>query len=172
MSGFNSLNMTSTERRELTLKFSKEFEAFKLANKGKYAIIDELNVKQGDNLEFIGLNNRKKSKDYERKLTKSFLDLLNNEEDFTNKLIKYSYLTSGFNNHASQFFTMIPTQWFNRNNINRYIIDKSKEYDKLNLENDDNFIDQFYLSNLENTKYVKPISQKQILPKSGSRIYS
>jgi hypothetical protein len=168
MSGFNSLNMTSTERRELTLKFSKEFEAFKLANKGKYAIIDELNIKQGDSLEFIGLNNRKKSKDYERKLTKSFLDLLNNEEDFTNKLIKYSYLTSGFNNHASQFFTMIPAQWFNRNNINRYIIYKSKEYDKLNLENDDNFIDQFYLSNLENTKYVKPISEKQILPKSGS----
>jgi hypothetical protein len=168
MSGFNSLNMSSVERKELTLKFSNEFEAFKLANKGKYAIIDELNVKQGDSLEFIGLNNRKKSKDYERKLTKSFLDLLNNEEDFTNKLIKYSYLTSGFNNHTSQFFTMIPTQWFNRNNINRYIIDKSKEYDKLNLENDDNFIDQFYLSNLENTKFVRPISQKQVLPKSGS----
>ncbi len=168
MSGFGPLNIQSSERKELTLKFSKEFEAFKLANKGKYAIVEELNVKQGDTLEFVGLNNRKKSKDYERKLVKSFLDLLNNEEDFANKLIKYSYLTSGFNNNTSQFFTMIPSQWFNRNNINRYIIDKSKEYDKLNLENDDNFIDQFYLSNLENTKYVKAISQNQILPKSGS----
>ena len=168
VSGFGPLNMQSSERKELTLKFSKEFEAFKLANKGKYAIVDELTVKQGDALEFVGLNNRKKSKDYERKLVKSFLDLLNNEEDFTNKLIKYSYLTSGFNNNSSQFFTIIPSQWFNRNNINRYIIDKSKYYDELNLENDDNFIDQFYLSNLENAKYVKSISESQILPKSGS----
>ena len=72
--------------------------------------------------EFIGLNNRKKSQDYEKLLVGSFLDLLNKDEEFANKLIKYSYLTSGFNNHTTQFFTMIPTQWFNRNNINRYIL--------------------------------------------------
>jgi hypothetical protein len=72
MSGFNSLNMSSVERKELTLN-AMNLRLFKLANKGKYAIIDELNVKQGDSfLGIYSLNNRKKSKDYERKLTKSF----------------------------------------------------------------------------------------------------
>ena len=169
MSGFDSLSITSQERKYLTLKFPKEFEAFKEANKDKYAIVDEITVKQGDNLEFIGLNNRKKSQDYEKLLVGSFLDLLNKDEEFANKLIKYSYLTSGFNNHTTQFFTMIPTQWFNRNNINRYILDKSAEYNTSYTDsNDDNFIDQYYLANLENKKLVKNVSAKQMLKGSWS----
>ena len=164
MSGFDSLNISNQERRDLTLNFPKEFEAFKEANKDKYAIVDEITVKQGNTLEFIGLNNRKKSQDYEKLLVGSFLDLLNKDEEFANKLIKYSYLTSGFNNHTTQFFTMIPTQWFNRNNINRYILDKSVEYNTNYTDsNDDNFIDQYYLANLENKKLVKNVSAKQML---------
>ena len=169
MSGFDSLNISNQERRNLTLNFPKEFEAFKEANKDKYAIVDEITVKQGNTLEFIGLNNRKKSQDYEKLLVGSFLDLLNKDEEFANKLIKYSYLTSGFNNHTTQFFTMIPTQWFNRNNINRYILDKSVEYNTNYTDsNDDNFIDQYYLANLENKKLVKNVSQGQVLKGSGS----
>lgn len=169
MSGFNSLNINNQERRDLTLNFPKEFEAFKEANKDKYVIVDEITVKQGNTLEFIGLNNRKKSQDYEKLLVGSFLDLLNKDEEFANKLIKYSYLTSGFNNHTTQFFTMIPTQWFNRNNINRYILDKSAEYNTNYTDsNDDNFIDQYYLANLENKKLVKNVSQGQVLKGSGS----
>lgn len=168
MSGFNPLNMMNQERVELIEDFPKEFESFKENNKGVYTIVDEMTIKTGNTLEFIGLNNRKKSQDYEKLMVGSFLDLLNDNEEFANKLIKYSYLTSGFNNHMSQFFTMIPTEWFNRNNINRYIIDKSFEYDTYQEINDDNFIDQYYLSNLEDAKLVKNISNGQILPKSGS----
>ena len=169
MSGFDSLSITSQEREYLTLNFPKEFEAFKEANKDKYAIVDEITVKQGNTLEFIGLNNRKKSQDYEKLLVGSFLDLLNKDEEFANKLIKYSYLVSGFNNNKSQFFSMIPTQWFNRNNINRYILDKSAEYNTNYVDsNDDNFIDQYYLANLENKKLVKNVSQGQVLKGSGS----
>jgi hypothetical protein len=169
MSGFDSLNISNQERQDLTLKFPKEFEAFKKVNKGVYTIIDEMTVNQGNTLEFIGLNNRKKSQDYEKLMVGSFLDLLNKDEEFTNKLIKYSYLVSGFNNNKTQFFSMIPTQWFNRNNINRYIIDKSAEYDNDYKEaNDNNFIDQYYLTNLEDKKVVKNVSGKQILEDSFS----
>lgn len=169
MSGFDSLHIDSSERKDLTLNFPKEFKQFKEDNKGLYSIIDEMTVNQGNTLDFVGLNNRKKSQDYEKLMVDSFLDLLNKNEEFANKLIKYSYLVSGFNNNKSQFFSMIPTQWFNRNNINRYIIDKSAEYnsDYVGI-NDDNFIDQYYLANLENKKLVKNISQGQVLPKSGS----
>ena len=169
MSGFDSLHINSSERKDLTLNFPKEFKQFKEDNKGLYAIVDEMTVNQGNNLEFIDLNNRKKSQDYEKLLVGSFLDLLNKDEEFANKLIKYSYLVSGFNNNKSQFFSMIPTQWFNRNNINRYILDKSAEYnsDYVGI-NDDNFIDQYYLANLENKKLVKNVSQGQVLKGSGS----
>ncbi len=168
MSGFDSLSITSQERKYLTLKFPKEFEAFKEANKGKYTIVDEITVNQGNTLEFIGLNNRKKSQAYEDLMVGSFLDLLNKDEEFANKLIKYSYLVSGFANNKTQFFSMIPTQWFNRNNINRYIIDKSSEYNNdYKDSNDDNFINQYYLANLEDRKLVKNVSQGQVL--KGSR---
>lgn len=163
MSGFNSLSIKNQERGDLALKFPKEFEQFQKDNKGKYAIIDQMKVAPGNTLDFIGLNNRKKSQDFEKLMVGSFLDLINTNEEFANKLIKYSYLTSGFNNHSSQFFTMIPTQWFNRNNINRYIIDTNDKYKANSDVNDDFFIDQFYLANLENKKYVKRISEKQIL---------
>jgi hypothetical protein len=162
MSGFQPLKMTNQERRDLSLNFPKEFKLFKENNEGLYSIIDQMTVKQGDILEFVGLNNRKKSKEFEDSMINSFLDLLNDDEEFANKLIQYSYLTSGFNTHMSQFFTMIPTQWFNRNNINRYIIDTSFEYDNYEEVNDDIFIDQFYLSNLEDAKLVKNITDSQI----------
>jgi len=162
MSGFQPLKLTNQERRDLTLNFPKEFESFKEDNEGLYSIIDQMSIKQGDTLQFVGLNNRKKSKEFEDSMINSFLDLLNDEEEFANKLIQYSYLTSGFNNHMSQFFTMIPTQWFNRNNINRYIIDTSFNYDNYEGSNDDNFTDQFFLSNLEDAKLVKNITDGQI----------
>lgn len=162
MSGFQPLKINNQERRDLTLNFPKEFESFKEDNEGLYSIVDQLSIKQGDTLEFVGLNNRKKSKELEDSMINSFLDLLNDNEEFANKLIQYSYLTSGFNNHMSQFFTMIPTQWFNRNNINRYIIDASFDYDNYGGTNDDVFIDSFYLSNLEDKKLVKNITDGQI----------
>lgn len=162
MSGFNPLKISNEERRDLTLNFPKEFEQFKEDNLELYAIIDQMTVKQGETLEFVGLNNRKKSREFENSMISSFLDLINDEPDFADKLIKYSYLTSGFNNNSSQFFTMIPTQWFTRNNINRYITDSSSNYDSYNEINDDNFIDQFFLSNLENPKFVKNITDGQI----------
>jgi len=166
MSGFQSLNIQNQERKDLVLKFPKEFEQFQKDNKGKYIIIDQMTVNLGNTLEFVSLNNRKKSQDFEKLMIGSFLDLLNTNEEFANKLIKYSYLTSGFNNHSSQFFTMIPTQWFNRNNINRYIIDTNDSYNSYIDKNDDFFINQFYLANLENRKYVKNVSGKQILENS------
>ena len=160
MSGFQPLKTTSKERGDLILNFPKEFETFK--NNNSYIITEQITVKPGDSFEFVGLNNRKKSKEFEESMINSFLDLLNDNEEFANKLIKYSYLTSGFNNHSSQFFTMIPTQWFNRNNINRYIIDTDNKYKNYNEDNDVNFIDHFYLSNLDNRKFVKNITDDQI----------
>lgn len=155
MSGFQPFNISIEERRDLVSKFPKTFKEFKENNKGLYRIVDELTVKVGEGKsEFISLSNRKKSKEFEDNLINSWTDLLNDEPEIAENLIKYSYFSSGFAMNMNQFYTYIPYQWFIRNKVNRFIIDQSKEYDNYD-SSVDNFIDQFYLSNLTNRNYVK-----------------
>jgi hypothetical protein len=162
MSGFKPLNISITDKEDLIDNFPKEFKEFQNKNEELYSIIDSLVVKSGSGkIDYITLNNRVKSPEIEETLTNSFSDLLDKESEFAEKLIKYSFLTSGFSMNPNQFFTHIPSQWMMRNNINRYIIDTNDEYNT-NEINDSNMIDQFYLSNLENTKYVKNVTDGQI----------
>lgn len=162
MSGFKPLSTTIAEKNYLLTDFVKEFEEFQKDNKELYPIIDTLVVKPGSGkIDYITLNNRIKSPEIEESLTNSFSDLLDKEPEFAEKLIKYSFLTSAFAMNPNQFFTHIPAQWMMRNNINRYIIDTNDVYNN-NVFNDNLMIDQFYLSNLEDKKLVKNISQAQI----------
>ena len=162
MSGFKPLSTTIAEKNYLLTDFVKEFEEFQKDNKELYPIIDTLVVKPGSGkIDYITLNNRVKSPEIEESLTNSFSDLLDKEPEFAEKLIKYSFLTSAFAMNPNQFFTHIPAQWMMRNNINRYIIDTNDLYNRYNV-NDAIMIDQFYLSNLEDKKLVKNISQAQI----------
>lgn len=162
MSGFKPLSTTIVEKNYLLTDFVKEFEEFQKNNKELYPIIDTLVVKPGSGkIDYITLNNRVKSPEIEESLTNSFSDLLDKEPEFAEKLIKYSFLTSAFAMNSNQFFTHIPAQWMMRNNINRYIIDTNDLYNKYNV-NDAIMIDQFYLSNLEDKKLVKNITQAQI----------
>ena len=161
MSGFKPLNISINEKTELLTTFVNEFKEFKEENKGLYSIIDTLIVKPGSGkIDFITLNNRIKAPAIEESLTNSFSSLLDSEPEFAEKLIKYSYLTSGFSMNHNQFFTHLPAQWMMRNSINRYIIDVNKKYNDEGF-NDKFMIDQFFLSNLENTKYVKNLGGGQ-----------
>jgi len=162
MSGFQPLNITIAEKTDLLTNFVNQFKEFQKDNNELYSIIDTLVVKPGvGKIDYITLNNRIKSPEIEESLTNSFSDLLDKEPGFAEKLIKYSFLTSGFSMNPNQFFTHIPSQWMMRNNINRYIIDTNDEYNNQGF-NDSNMIDQFYLSNIDNTKYVKNVTEGQI----------
>jgi len=155
MSGFQPFQISIEERRTLLNQFPKQFKTFKESNKGLYSIIDELSVRPGEGkLEYVGLSNRKKSIEFEENLTNSWSDLLIDEPEFANDLIKYSYFTSGFAMNISQFYTYIPYQWFQQNKINRFIIDQSNEYTNQN-SNVDNFIDQIFMSEIFNKRLVK-----------------
>jgi hypothetical protein len=170
MSGFKQLKMNIDEKRYLLTTFVKEFEKFQVDNDGIYSLVDELIVKSGEKkTNYISLNNRSKSNEFEDKMTGSFMDLLNNEPEFAENLIKYSYLTSGFTMNSNQFFTYIPTEWFIRNQINRFIIDTGREYDNYGKINDNTFIDQFFLDRLEDKKIVKNIGEKQITTVLGKK---
>jgi hypothetical protein len=170
MSGFKQLRMNIDEKRYLLTTFVKEFEKFQVDNDGIYSLVNELIVKSGEKkTNYISLNNRSKSNEFEDKMTGSFMDLLNNEPEFAENLIKYSYLTSGFTMNSNQFFTYIPTEWFIRNQINRFIIDTGREYDNYGKINDNTFIDQFFLDRLEDKKIVKNIGEKQITTVLGKK---
>lgn len=162
MSGFQPLNISIADKTDLLTNFVNQFKEFQKNNKELYSIVDTLVVKPGaGKIDYITLNNRIKSPEIEESLTNSFSDLLDKEPEFAEKLIKYSFLTSGFSMNPNQFFTHIPSQWMMRNNINRYIIDTNDNYNNQGF-NDSNMIDQFYLSNIDNTKYVKNVTEGQI----------
>ncbi len=161
MSGFTPFQVSVEERRDLITKFPERFREFKEAYKGVYEIIDQLTIKSGESFDFISLNNRKKSVEFEETLTNSWYDLMREEPELSNDLIKYSFFTSGFAMSISQFYTYIPSQWFIENKINRFVIDQSNEYSN-QTNNIDNFIDQFYMSNIEDRSRVKMIKPFRI----------
>lgn len=161
LSGFKPFNTTNEEKSDLLNNLPLELQQFKKDHGDEYLIVDELEIKLGEkNINYIGLNNRKKSNEFEYTLVNSWRDLLNDYPEFANKLIQYSYLTSGFRNNNSQFFTYIPSEWFVENKINSYIISKSREYE--NFELDENFLNQLYRHNLENRQLVPNVFENNV----------
>jgi len=155
MSNFTPFNLSSVEIRNLLSELPVEFENFKKANKGKYVVIDELLNKFDKNFKLITLNNRKKSSSFEEKFTDSWRDLITDHPEFAENLIKYSFLTSGFQMNTNQFFTYIPHEYLLQNNINQFIVNFSRQ-DQFD------FLDKFYLNNTDNYKYVPKVFDSEI----------
>ena len=163
----NFFNLSAEENKRILQKTPKEFEKFRKANRNKYLIVDELQIKEGESVtninvksvlpKFLGLNNRKKSIDFETRFTDSWRDLMIDNPKFAEDLIKYSFITSGFKMNQSQFFTYIPNEYFVQNNINQFINDFPQE-------RQEDFIDKFYKNNSTNRKYVKSINFEDIIP--------
>ncbi len=139
-----------SESQDLILNLPNRFEEFRKANRGKYLMIDELQLKttDGNITKFIGLNNRKKSPDFEATFVDSWRDLQQDNPKFAEDLIKYSYVTSGFNITPNQFFTYIPHEYFIEKNFNDFIIRNT-------VTNQSEFLDKFYLNNSADNKYIK-----------------
>lgn len=157
-------DLTKEETTDLLSNLPSKVKEFQAANEGKYFILDELNVQIPRSKKYkatIQLNNRKKSKAYDTLFTNSWKDLLIDNPTLAEDLIKYSFITSGFQMNTSQFFTYIPSEYFIQKDINREILE---------ISNEDNyeFLDQFYLNNLTNKKYVKKVFKNSIFSNTES----
>ncbi len=160
MSGFTPFKMSNEQKADLINNFPDEFKRFRTDNKENYLILEELGSKTGQGGKtYIGISNRKKSSEYETELTDSWTDLINDFPEFSEKLIQYSFLTSGFKMNKNQFYTLIPHQWFLTNKINEYLTEQSKNV----LDFDNSFVQQLYKNNIKNNQLVPNYFDNQLV---------
>lgn len=141
------LDISDEERKEIYANLHKEAKAFRDSNKDKYFILDKLTITGNS----IKLKNSEKSEEFERMFTNSWSDLFEDNPKLAEDLVKYSFLSSGFQMNKDQFYSFIPHQYFIDININKRIN---------NFFLNDNFEDfenKFYLNNLKDNQIVRSV---------------
>lgn len=157
MSGF--FNLTTDNKVNLLNEFNKEFLTFKQQHEKEFFILSQLNLKPGERRNYIGLTNKTNSKEYNNKMINSWKEMMKYHPEFAEKLIQYSFLTTGFNLTNYSFYQFIPSGYFIEKGFNNYIKQFSNKLNNYDL----NFIDQFYLSNLNNSQIVVYKNKEDIL---------
>ena len=157
-------DIQDSDRKKVIDNMPKYLQKFQLENKGKYFMIDNLNVVGTE----IGLNNSDRSLEFQRMFTNSWEQLFEDHPQFAESLVKYSYLTSGFNSNRTQFYSYIPFEYFIKLNIN------GKLNDIFSRGNFDEFENKFYLNNLNDTSIVKNVlaSDVSITPNNENGLIS
>lgn len=158
LSGFHPFNLSSEERKELNTTLSSELAEYKKETDN--LLLNELNIIDGK----IVLANTKKSVSYINDLTDSWRDLFEQNNDLAEKLVKYAYITTGFNNNINQFHEYIPHEWFNKNRFNSYL--KSLNIEELELS----FIDQFFKNKYKDRAIAKEIYNSEVQELAPNRL--
>lgn len=159
MSGFDPLNISSKEKRELIENLPKEFIDFKRKHSKEYKILEELKISTSQGKSFIGLTNKSNSKEFTDQMINSWREMMEFYPEFSKKLIQYSFITSGFNPTTTSFYQYIPPSFFFQNNFNGYVKKFNNKFTDKSI--DLNFIEQFYLSNLKDSQIVKFVSSSK-----------
>ena len=156
LSGFDGLNLKSSAKL-LFIDLASELTNEKLENEDNY-FLNQLEVIQEDGLNFIKLQNKKRSEGIQNKLYRGWKDLFEENPDLATKLVKYAYYQSGFNSNINEFFSHIPHEYFVETKLNRYIYDLDMRTNGLQTK----FIDQMYRHNYNNTLIVPNLPKKQV----------
>ena len=159
MSGFDPLNISSKEKRDLIENLPKEFIEFKRKHSKEYKILEELKINTSQGKSFIGLTNKSNSKEFTDQMINSWREMMEFYPEFSKKLIQYSFITSGFNPTTTSFYQYIPPSFFFQNNFNGYVKKFNNKFTDKSI--DLNFIEQFYLSNLKDSQIVKFVSSNK-----------
>ena len=137
-------------------------------------LIEELEVSAFRNKKYMGINNKNKPTYYQNQIYRGWMDLYNKQilkedgsVDFDSvhpdralalDLARYAFLTSGFQNNLSQFFTYMPHQILKDNDISGEIRDAIMKADEMST--DQEFSDQFQRHSKANPKIVKTLNVK------------
>jgi hypothetical protein len=163
MSNFGPLQMDNTTRNRLIDTMPKLLTKLKRNypnNEFVSNLYVKLNPRDIEDNGFIVMSNRGKSTTFETQMSRGWEELLESDEDnaFAQDLIKYSYLTSGFQKNMFEFYSYIPTSWFIDNKLNEYI----KRTSNNNSELDITFIEEFARHNVKDNTLVKTINRSQM----------
>jgi len=146
-------------------------------------LLEELEISTWKDKKYLGINNKNKPTYYENQIYRGWMDLYNkqlykkdgkldNENMHPDKelaidLVKYAFLSSGFQNNLSQFFSYIPHQILKDFDISGEIRDAIKEADE--MPTDDNFVEQFQRHSKNNPKIVKTLNVSKMETLKGNR---
>lgn len=166
LSDFPPLRMTNEEKADMITNMPDEMKEMQ-KKYPRNTLLKELYAKESNkkSLFYVGMSNIRKSASHKNKITDSWKDLLQSEPEFAEKLIKYSFLISGFNNSISQFHEYIPYEWFNKNRFNSFL--KNLQFN--NAPVDRNFLDQFMRHYIEDPDFTRPIYSSQIKRFEGDK---
>ena len=163
MSGFKPFKISSEEKTRLLEELPDTLKEKAKENKNSL-LLHKLFIKLGEKKKsVISLSNNKISVSEKNDIVDAWKDLLEEDPIFAEDLIKYAYLTSGFNNNINQFHQFIPYEWFNKNRFNSYL----KNLDRNTSEFDEAFLKQFFKNNHYDQSIVKKVYKKQLTSFEG-----
>ena len=141
-----------------------------LKSKSDNPFLKSLTVDLQDNIKFIKADSIRNKSDYlKNSLYKGWLDLLTSkdpkEKQFGNDLIRYSYLTSGFQHGIGSFYSSIPHDWLGWEKVD-FRLDNILKENQVGQSPFDvsNFIEQFAKHNSDNATFVKNANKVVMSP--------
>lgn len=155
MSGFEGLE-TANSARTLFVELAKDVALARMEDQENF-FLQQLEIVEEEGLNFIRMQNKKRSKNIQNKLYRGWRTLMDDMPELAEKLVKYSYYQSGFQNNISEFFSHIPHEYFVDTKLNQYIYEVNSDINGMQ----DQFIEQFYRHNWENNLIVPRIPKKQ-----------
>lgn len=148
-------------------------------------LIEEFEFGTYKNKQYVGINNKNKPTYYQNQIYRGWMDLYesyNYKEDgsldmenihpdrkFAIDLARYAFLSSGFQNNLSQFFTHIPHQILKDFNMSGEIRDAIAKADEMTT--DEYFVDQFQRHSSDNGKVVKTLKIQKMQGDQYAFIY-
>lgn len=164
LSNFEPLKVSKEENARLLNDLPSEFKEI-LEKHPDNLLLQKLYIAKGNlnnqDTYYISMSDSKLSSIDKNDVTDAWVDLLEIEPKFAEDLIKYSYITSGFNNTIGQFHQYIPYMWFNKNRFNSYLKNLNENsQDKQQL--DIAFIEQFFKNNYSDNTIVKRVFKNQM----------
>lgn len=168
MSGTKLFRDNMERHNELMVELPKRVAEMKKDSENFF--IQEIEIKKFGMHQFLGISSKNKPTYYQNKIYRAWLELYNDIETkaFAVDMARYAFSQSGFANNMSQFYTHIPHEILKDGEIGKDI--KDAMYKIESIEQDPDFIEQFFRHRADDTKVVSTVSTANIKSIGGKAL--
>jgi len=155
----NNLNV-----KELATEVPVKIRELKKSHPDNF-FLQNLSPNYNGNITFFGVEMNDEPVYFQNRIYNAWLDLYESPEtkEFAVEMVKYSFMTSGFQNSLAKFHNNIPAEILRAEGFNRDMTN-IKEQISLGHINQEEFTEQFFKNNTENNTIVPLIKQTDIMP--------